>query len=273
MPHPCRSSVGTAAVSSRMRWEAAGNWSKEPNANQDHAGTAAKQRSSLCPAVAPGDSSSRTGHPAPCCSCCIQQGGVLGLVLLAVPRKATPPCQTTSPLGLVRLESHPTLNSWLVPSSIPGTGGSRPTQGQVGTPMAAHPRSTPTSWFVPPGLPPFGPGDCRAQLTPLWCQREPSQPMPEQSFKAKENPLLLVQHPQPRPCLHCPCCGSVTFWPQSPRSAATTPVPGTCLCNPGQQRAGLSRCPLIFPVSDSSPEGVLLVVSPLTISSSRMTIT
>lgn len=150
MPHPCRNSVGGAAVPSRMRWEAAGNKQGAKNANQDHA---AKQRSSLSPAVAPGDSSSRTGHPAPCCSCCIQQGGVLEPVLLAAPKKATPPCQITSPLGLARLGSLPGPPSSLgrCPAASWAQECPDTPEGRVGTPMAAHPRSTPTSWFVPPG--------------------------------------------------------------------------------------------------------------------------
>lgn len=147
MPRPCRNSVGGAAVPSRMRWEAAGNWSEEAKMQTR---ITLQSRGAACPLLWHlGTAAAGQDHAAPCCSCCIQQGGVL----LAAPKKATPPCQITSPLGLARLGSLPGPPSslgWCPAASWAQECPDTP-EGRVGTPMAAHPRSTPTSWFVPPG--------------------------------------------------------------------------------------------------------------------------
>ena len=65
LPHPAG-----MVVWGEMLHPAAGNGSAELNANWDHADAAAKPRSSLCPAAAPGDEGIRKGHLAPCHSRC-----------------------------------------------------------------------------------------------------------------------------------------------------------------------------------------------------------
>lgn len=61
LPHPAG-----VAVWGEMLHPAAGNGSTELNVNWDHADAAAKRRSSLCPAAAPGDKGIRKGHLALC---------------------------------------------------------------------------------------------------------------------------------------------------------------------------------------------------------------
>jgi len=56
LPHPVGAAVrGETLHPAAAGWEAAGNGATKPNANWDCTGTAEKQKSSLCPSVAPGD--------------------------------------------------------------------------------------------------------------------------------------------------------------------------------------------------------------------------
>lgn len=132
-------------------------------------GTAAKQRNSLCPAVAPGDRSSRKGHLAPCHSCCGTVSSPQPACAVGSPQKSNPTVPNHSTSWSGEAGASPSSSLQLLggaQSILARAGGCRHTKGQAGTPMAAHPRSLLTACFATSGLPPSGTGHCRAQLTP-----------------------------------------------------------------------------------------------------------
>lgn len=150
LPHPARAAVGGGEMlhPAAEQWEAAGNGSTEPNANRDHAGAAAKWRSSLCPAVAYGNEGVRKGHLALCHSHC---------------SRARQPVQplASARWGFIRVS--PSTLGWCQPAQAQqrpgqGAGGYGCPKGRVGVTMAVtgavHPKLSFTSWFITRGLPP-----------------------------------------------------------------------------------------------------------------------
>lgn len=87
------------------QWEAAGNGTAEPNTNQDHARTAVKQRSSLCPSAALGEEGIRKEHFASSAA------------------QSANPCAETCPVGSIQ-KSKPTMLYHL--TSCTGEMGSHP---------------------------------------------------------------------------------------------------------------------------------------------------
>lgn len=124
----------------------------------------------LCPAVAPGDRSSRKGHLAPCHPRrgTVSKARCWGLCCWQHPKKQP---RSAKPLGWtgeagVSPKCFPSALGRCPAASWPGHRRVQTHKGTGWYPQGCTSRPTLTSCFVTPGLPPLGAGHCRARPTP-----------------------------------------------------------------------------------------------------------